>query len=615
MHLIQNKIFYSLLKNWIFFILILSTGICNAQISPGKLSKSHSHLEGVGNCTQCHNLGEKISEQKCLDCHKILNARISSNKGYHSSVAVKTKDCISCHSEHHGLKFEAVRIDKNTFDHKLTGYELIGGHKGIDCRKCHSPDHIADLNIRKLPTTYLGLDPKCITCHEVYHQKNMSQNCASCHDFGSWKSANKFNHQKTGFPLLGAHQKLDCKNCHKTETVAGKQLPIYKGLDYKNCGSCHQDPHRNAYGQNCKVCHSEDNFKQIRKGDGFNHSLVGYNLEGKHKTINCNQCHDQRHQPSRKFYEFKNLEKISCQECHKDPHDGRFGLDCKQCHHQESFTVKKMDKDFNHDVTGFPLENKHQNLECRLCHKSGKMTDPILHELCKNCHVDYHKGEFGIKATDPDCKKCHSTKGFSESSYLISDHNLGKFPLKGAHEATPCFACHLKENNQWKFKNMGQRCVDCHLDIHDGFLDKSFYHNQACENCHSEESWNKVQFDHQKTAFKLEGKHLVINCRSCHFGKDLEPIKNQIFKNLTKECSACHQEPHGGQFGEKVDCLNCHHNESWDSKKFSHEKTKFPLEGKHLAVSCGQCHETILKDNVSFVLYKNGKLACIDCHR
>ncbi|MBK7232181.1 MAG: hypothetical protein IPH93_07930 [Saprospiraceae bacterium] len=116
-------------------------------------------------------------------------------------------------------------------------------------------------------------------------------------------------------------------------------------------------------------------------------------------------------------------------------------------------------------------------------------------------------------------------------------------------------------------------------------------------------------------AFKLEGKHLVINCRSCHFGKDTEPIKNQIFKNLTKECSACHKEPHGGQFGEQADCRNCHHNESWDSKKFSHEKTKFPLEGKHLAVSCGQCHETILKDDVSFVVYKNGKLACIDCHR
>ncbi len=40
-----------------------------AQISPGALSSPHSHLEGISNCTQCHELGNKVSDNKCLACH------------------------------------------------------------------------------------------------------------------------------------------------------------------------------------------------------------------------------------------------------------------------------------------------------------------------------------------------------------------------------------------------------------------------------------------------------------------------------------------------------------------------------------------------------------------
>ena len=41
-----------------------------SQISPGELAKVHAHLEGMSNCTQCHSLGAKVSNEKCLDCHK-----------------------------------------------------------------------------------------------------------------------------------------------------------------------------------------------------------------------------------------------------------------------------------------------------------------------------------------------------------------------------------------------------------------------------------------------------------------------------------------------------------------------------------------------------------------
>ena len=155
----------------------------SGQISPGKLTKAHAALEGIKNCTSCHEIGAQISEQKCLDCHKTLKSRIAQNKGYHVSSAIKGKQCISCHSEHHGVNFEMVRFEKATFNHNLTGYELKGSHKINDCTKCHKPDNIADIKQKMVKSTYLGLNTSCVTCHDDYHQKTLDNDCSKCHNF------------------------------------------------------------------------------------------------------------------------------------------------------------------------------------------------------------------------------------------------------------------------------------------------------------------------------------------------------------------------------------------------------------------------------------------------
>ena len=108
----------------LFFILDIG-----AQISPGDLSQPHAHLKGLSNCTKCHTLGEKISNQKCLDCHLDIGIRLSEGRGYHSSIEVQGKACIKCHSDHHGQNFKMIRLDKEHFDHTLTGYNLQGGHQ------------------------------------------------------------------------------------------------------------------------------------------------------------------------------------------------------------------------------------------------------------------------------------------------------------------------------------------------------------------------------------------------------------------------------------------------------------------------------------------------------
>ena len=53
-----------------FTIVILCTIILSmrgmAQISPGDLATVHAHLEGMANCTLCHTLGAKVSNENAL---------------------------------------------------------------------------------------------------------------------------------------------------------------------------------------------------------------------------------------------------------------------------------------------------------------------------------------------------------------------------------------------------------------------------------------------------------------------------------------------------------------------------------------------------------------------
>ncbi|MBP7450853.1 MAG: hypothetical protein KA817_12525, partial [Flavobacteriales bacterium] len=195
-----------------------------AQLSPGDLTTAHAELEGMSNCTKCHDLGNKVTNTKCLDCHKEIKALITAQRGYHAGKNVKGKDCFSCHSEHHGRKFEMVRFDEKAFDHALTGYALEGAHKPIDCRKCHMPENIADKDLRSRKGTFLGMEQPCLSCHDDFHQGTMAKDCKQCHGMDAFKPTKNFDHNKTEFKLRGEHIAVDCKQCHKPTMKNGKEF-------------------------------------------------------------------------------------------------------------------------------------------------------------------------------------------------------------------------------------------------------------------------------------------------------------------------------------------------------------------------------------------------------
>jgi hypothetical protein len=587
-----------------------------AQLSPGDLAKVHEHLEGNLNCTQCHILGEKVSDDKCLSCHKELKVRVEQQKGFHATKEVKSKSCASCHNDHHGKNFQIVKFDEKTFDHLKTGYELTGKHAKIECKECHKPANIKDEQIRVKKYTFLGLDQKCSACHEDYHQNTLSKTCSNCHSTETFKPAPKFKHEKTKFPLAGKHATVDCKECHKIEVKDGKNFQHFSGITFTSCVNCHTDAHKRELGNKCNECHTEESFKTFIGYNHFNHAKTSFPLKGLHKKLDCAKCHNLNLNSLVVLQDRKGIKTEDCISCHKDVHEGKFGTDCKQCHNEDGFRKLSNPDKFDHNLTHYKLEGKHEKVDCKSCHKQ-KFTDPIEYNACASCHTDYHKGELNIASRTRDCSECHIVFGFTESTYSIDDHSKSSFKLEGAHQATPCLSCHKKESN-WKFRNIGMQCIDCHTDIHKGYIKDKFYPNQSCTACHSTESWNDIHFDHTLTGYTLSGQHAKQNCMKCHGLKPGESGNKFLkFSTINATCTGCHVNVHQDQFAKngETHCESCHDFVSWKPVNFNHDNTAFKLEGKHKDVACSACHKQIKVNDQIIIQYKFENFECVVCHR
>jgi hypothetical protein len=517
---------------------ILLTGLSlTAQLSPGDLSEAHAHLEGISNCTQCHDLGNKVSNAKCLDCHKEIDRLIELDRGFHASNEVKSKDCFACHSEHHGRRFDMVRFDQEAFDHRKTGYALEGAHAKVDCRECHRPDNIKDAEIRKLKDTFLGLDDACLSCHEDFHQGSMDTDCKQCHGMEAWRPAVRFDHDETDFPLKGGHVDVDCAECHRTEQRNGKDFQVFAPVEHQDCIACHEDPHQSRFRSECKACHTVNSFETFIGKGSFDHRTTSFALKGKHRTVDCFTCHKRSSDPLTVFRDRRGVKENACATCHEDVHEGRFGNDCAKCHQETGFFDLKDMSMFDHDLTDYPLEGRHEEVDCKQCHVSGRFSEPLASDRCFDCHEDYHKGQFMENGVQEDCASCHSVlDGFELSHFSIDDHDSTAFPLQGAHMATPCFACHRTEE-EWNFKALGESCIDCHENVHgDTFAIEG---RTDCQRCHDSDSWFPSLFDHDNTDFPLEGEHAAVDCHACH--PPPEEGMDLVFKIESFECIDCHQ--------------------------------------------------------------------------
>jgi hypothetical protein len=518
--------------------MLLSFGISTkAQISPGDLAQAHSNLEGISNCTSCHVLGEKVSNEKCLTCHSELKNRIDQKKGYHSSLDVAGKNCITCHSDHHGRNFELIRFTKETFNHKLTGFALLGAHLKKACSDCHKIEFIDNPKIKSKKFTYLGLHGECLNCHEDYHRNSLPSDCSNCHGPDSFKPASKFSHNNARFQLTGKHQIIECTKCHKITSKEGKKFQEFTGLQYMNCTDCHNDPHKNQFGQNCKECHTTESFHLVKGTKNFDHNKTDFPLLDKHALVTCKSCH------KNKFTD--PISHSKCMDCHQDYHEGQFtkqGIkkDCSGCHTTKGFSIFSFSIE-EHNAGTFHLDGAHLATACYSCHKKQeKWSFRNIGNLCNDCHKDIHELILDKKFyPGSNCLNCHNKESWHEVSF---DHSSTSYPLTGSHAQVDCRFCHFRKGEDGKttqqFAKLNRNCASCHSDVHrsqfetDGTTD--------CLRCHSSGNWKLDKFDHNKTLFKLEGQHEKVACSGCHKKKNEGQFTYVFYKIKETKCEDCH---------------------------------------------------------------------------
>ena len=515
----------------------LGMSVSFAQLSPGDLTQVHAHLEGMSNCTECHILGNKVTNEKCLHCHRELQSRINQQKGYHASAEIAGKACVSCHSDHHGRKFEIIRFDTDNFNHRLTGYTLSGAHEKLLCNDCHKKEFIADADIRKKEMTYLGLGTSCLDCHEDHHRGTLSSDCLQCHTDQVFKPAARFDHNKANFVLRGKHKDVACSECHKTIVQNGHQIQQFTGLAYASCTNCHIDVHNNKFGSNCTQCHSEQSFHIIKSMTVFNHDLTNFPLEGKHKLVECKACHKTKYTD--------HLKHSRCTDCHSDYHEGQFArpgqpTDCADCHTTNGFTPSLFTLEM-HAQTGFVLDGAHLATPCIDCHKSGDKWDFSRRgEHCTDCHDDIHRTFIEEKYyPQAACTNCHTKNRWTE---VVFDHALTGYVLEGKHKDLSCTACHFKTlpdgSREQQFKSLTASCVQCHRDEHFGQF--AVNNRTDCLKCHGYNNWHAEKFDHNNTRFPLDGKHKNVACSGCH--KTVRDGFNTYtqYKLTDITCASCH---------------------------------------------------------------------------
>jgi hypothetical protein len=241
---------------------------------------------------------------------------------------------------------------------------------------------------------------------------------------------------------------------------------------------------------------------------------------------------------------------------------------------------------------------------CTQCHK--RFDKSAQTNLCLDCHKDVRKdvdrkqGSHGRFKEQRDCKECHTEhkgrmKNIAPITEQTFDHERTDFPIRGAHADTKkveCKACHKPKT---KYRDTPSDCYSCHKkdDKHKGKV------GTACANCHTDQNWKDIRFDHDTTRYKLRNKHVEVPCKSCH--------ANDRYKDTPMDCYSCHKtdDKHKGQEGTK--CEDCHTDRSWKKTPFDHNKARFPLMGKHAQIECKQCHLT--------PAFKDAPMDCYSCHK
>lgn len=562
--------------------------VAQAQLlSPGKLGKSHAALEGIGNCTQCHEPGKRVDGQRCLVCHKALAREVEQGRGLHAARRLGDKLCVACHNDHRGETASLADWggEQRRFDHRRSGWALEGAHQKLKCEQCHAAARVRDDDLKarltKAPlATYLGLTTECRACHFDEHRAQLAGGCDSCHDTKAFRPAPDFRHEKS-YPLKGAHARVECGRCHPqvpapevtVDVLAPKQATTmvrYKGVGEGGCVACHRDVHSGKFGAKCESCHAPDSWRRTRisQGDLGFHDRSRFPLKGKHRLAACDDCHPKK---AGGGMVSRGLRFARCTDCHVDAHLGQIksdaagGVACEGCHNEDGFYPPRFSVE-QHAKTRYSLTGGHLAVPCNRCHKPAvALLEPRVPE------------------------RLRQRSGAAKGTELI---NFTRMTMPEMDLA---------------------RCDSCHADPHAAQFAAA--PARACGDCHVVDSFRVLRFDHSRDSrFALVGRHAKAPCAACHESRASSGV---VYRGAPSRCAACHRDVHAGQFGVDVDCARCHSFEAFKPASFNHNDpvvSRFPLVGKHAGLACGKCHRPGTRDGGKTTWYVGLPTRCEGCH-
>ncbi len=517
-------------------------------------------------CEKCHVAAFQVSPAASLSTRK-------TSQGY---VGLETT-CASCHEDIHrdGLGQECATchdadVWKTTpgFTHDTTSYPLTGRHAEVSCDQCHRDSR--------------PVSSSCGDCHADPHQGALGAECATCHVTAGFRviAANRFDHTRTRYPLRGEHRGVTCSGCHNDFSTPRSKRPLFA-----TCTSCHEDDHGGTatvegWVTDCDACHSVEGFVPSTY-TSESHARTTYPLEGKHAAVRCNACHT-RSSTAKAATTWGRARVVlrpeagTCAGCHVDAHGGQLQSapergECAGCHQVTGWAPSTWDSTA-HSSKSLALTGRHLTVACAACHGASRGGLPPLRVTplgtaqfafrltesdCTSCHIDPHPRELtaGVPGNH-GCATCHDARAFRPSTVGVEAHSSFRFPLRGAHRATPCLACHesvtprLSGMHQSTLVAGGVRfepvtfdasreCADCHRTPHGAQFDTGKARGD-CAACHSEDAFAPAsRFDHTRDAsFSLVGAHATVSCARCH---RLDPTTGtDVYRPLSASCESCH---------------------------------------------------------------------------
>jgi hypothetical protein len=491
--------------------------------------------------------------------------------------------CNACHNSN------SWKLDKTiySYDHNTSKFPLAGQHRVTDCRQCH------------VSLVFSDAKTGCADCHTDMHSQTVGPDCSRCHTPKSWIVENITEmHQRTRFPLYGAHYTADCNQCHKSAS-----LLRFDPLGVA-CWDCHSNDYNNTtnpnhitagYSKDCQTCHSITS--PTWNTSNVDHSF--FPLTSGH-AIDCGKCHINNN------FNLSN----ACVSCHQP----NYNASANPSHVQASIPTTCADchttnpgwkpATFNIHNNYYVIEGAHLNFynDCNRCHNGNLNTAP---NTCYGCHEkDYNN------ANDPphlaqnyptNCLVCHNQTTWDGAQF---DHSK-VYPLTGAHTTTPCADCHTNG-----YSNTPNICSGCHMPNYN----QSTNPNHAainipntCVDCHTTATgWKPATFGIHNNYWVLQGAHTTVTCDACHNGN---------YNTAPNTCYGCHQAnynqtnnpPHASaQF--PTDCSQCHTQTAWTPSTFNHDSQYFPIySGKHNGewTLCSDCHT----NPSNYAVF-----TCITCH-